>query len=288
MIKHDRYLITTADELTWKFDRPIIFLGEWCRLYDRRHIWENLDAIVSKPYGLGKLKKDIDFFQVKKLEQKLFQEFCEILNKHFDSNYSKKFWQILCGHWFVDILKLFLNRLNTLKQCFQSHKISGTVVYKNDNYNLAAFDLISSYFSFEDDRWNNTLNARLIEVMNIDFPKEFLEYQKKSDVKIKSTLNDKSFKAKIFKWSVYQYNKISRKFLKDKDAFIINSYLPTLLEIQLELALGQCPQLWGFHQRNFDLAKVENLHEKLLRQKLTKEFSHNKSKCDFENIVRSL
>jgi hypothetical protein len=24
-----RYLITNADERTWKFDRPVIFLGEW-------------------------------------------------------------------------------------------------------------------------------------------------------------------------------------------------------------------------------------------------------------------
>lgn len=35
-----RYLITTADERTWKFDRPVLFLGEWCRLYDRRHVWQ--------------------------------------------------------------------------------------------------------------------------------------------------------------------------------------------------------------------------------------------------------
>ena len=47
-----RYLITTADESTWKFDRPVIFLGEWCRIYDRRHIWEDMDAIVSAHQGI--------------------------------------------------------------------------------------------------------------------------------------------------------------------------------------------------------------------------------------------
>ena len=47
-----KYLITTEDESTWKFDRSVIFLGEWCRLFSRKHIWENLDAIVAEPYGL--------------------------------------------------------------------------------------------------------------------------------------------------------------------------------------------------------------------------------------------
>ena len=42
-----RYLIVTADERTWKFDRPVIFLGEWCRLYNRRHVWQDMDAIVG-------------------------------------------------------------------------------------------------------------------------------------------------------------------------------------------------------------------------------------------------
>jgi putative transferase (TIGR04331 family) len=292
LTKQDRYLITTADEATWKYDRPIIFLGEWCRLYDRKHVWKNLDAILAKPYGLGKSKKDSDYFEVKKLEQKLFPEFCEILNQHFNLSYSKKYWQIIHGHWFADILQLFLNRINTLKQCFQFYKISGTSFYKDDNYNLATLDNISLYFSFGDDRWNNILNAQIIKAMNIDLSNEFLEYQNKLGVnsifKKKSILNDESFKVKILKWCLNKYNKISRKFLNDKDAFIINSYLPTILEAQLELALGQWPQLWSFQQRNFDLSKIENLHDKLLRQKLTKEFSYGKSKCDFENIVRLL
>ena len=47
MIKQKKYLITTAIEETWKFDQPVIFLGEWCRVYDRRHIWQNMDAAQS-------------------------------------------------------------------------------------------------------------------------------------------------------------------------------------------------------------------------------------------------
>ena len=64
-----KYLITTADETTWIFDQPVIFLGEWCRLYNRKHIWEAMDAVVAKPYGLGSLKKDTDYLIAKNLEK---------------------------------------------------------------------------------------------------------------------------------------------------------------------------------------------------------------------------
>ena len=71
MTSQKRYLITTADENTWKFDRPVIFLGEWCRLYNRKHIWGGMDALVAEPYGL-KPSKGPDYSKALILENKLF------------------------------------------------------------------------------------------------------------------------------------------------------------------------------------------------------------------------
>ena len=123
MNKKKRYLITTSDEKTWKFDRPVIFLGEWCRLYSRKHVWQNMDAVVAKPYGLDLLKKDSDNSKVIELEEKLFPEFYGVLNEHFNLNYSKRFWQILLGPWFREILKILVNRIYTLKQCLEIDEI---------------------------------------------------------------------------------------------------------------------------------------------------------------------
>ena len=92
MIKKKLYLITTSDERTWKFDRPVLFLGDWCRLYNRRHIWQNMDAVVSKPYGLELSKKNADFQNVKKLEENLFPKLCDLLNKHQVPTMRAKKW----------------------------------------------------------------------------------------------------------------------------------------------------------------------------------------------------
>ena len=249
-----------------------------------------MDAIVAKSYGLDTSKKEADFSKIRELQQKLFPKFCEILNQHHNTYHSERFWKILLGHWFKRVLVLLLNRINTLKQCFHLYKISGTAVYKNDSY-LASIDSTHINTACIDDRWNNTLNARIIDLLEVDFPVEFLLSKYNLDVspgdKLKYLSTHQSFKMKIINWFLYKYNKISRCFLNDNDAFIINSYLPLKMEIKLELILKQWPQIWRFHNTKLDLSEIVKVPNKLLREKLTNKFIY-KSECDLENIMRSL
>ena len=140
-----RFLITTADERTWKFDRPVLFLGEWCRLYDRRHIWQDMDAIVAAPYGLGQTKKDSDHTEARMMEDKLFLVLCEVLNQYHGLQHGKRFWRIILGHWLHRYVDVMLNRVKTLQQCLNVHQISGTTAYSYDHYSLATTDSNSAF-----------------------------------------------------------------------------------------------------------------------------------------------
>ena len=161
-----RYLITTADETTWKFDRPVIFLGEWCRLYDRKHIWENMDAIVAEPYGLGKDAKDKDHYESREIEEELFPLLTEILNEYHGTSHNKRFWRIVLGHWFRRYINVMINRIRTLEQCIQTHEISGISTYAKSNYSLATLDSNSAIWAFNDDHWNNVLHNRILGILN--------------------------------------------------------------------------------------------------------------------------
>ena len=46
-----RFLVTTALEKTWPDDpkTPVLFLGEWCRLFTRKERWSKMNATVL-PY----------------------------------------------------------------------------------------------------------------------------------------------------------------------------------------------------------------------------------------------
>ena len=60
-----RFLVTTAIEETWPKDGPVLFLGKWCRLYNRKSVWEKLDVEIA-PYhwdDRARLQQDYQYLQ---------------------------------------------------------------------------------------------------------------------------------------------------------------------------------------------------------------------------------
>lgn len=270
-----RYLITTADERTWKFDRPVLFLGEWCRLYHRKHIWQDMDAIVSPPYGSDKTQKDEDHAEVRTMEAQLFPKLCDVLNEYHVTQHNQRFWQIVLGHWFRRYVNVIFNRVRTLQRCFHSHQVSGTTTFSDEPYSLAPQDSYSAIWAFDDDRWNNTLYIHILNILGVNnFPIKIISSDKSKGFRWTTPAVDLPPKKQILWWGYKQTIKKITKFLsRENDALVINSYLPNKWEeIKLQLALGQEPNL-RFTQ-NF-------LHEKKpdynLRKKLTMLISSNTS-----------
>ena len=146
MTKNLRYLITSADEKTWKFDRPVVFLGEWCRVYDRKHIWQNMDAIGAPPYGLSLAQKDADNNEARALEENLIFKVRELFNEYHGVQHGARFWRIVVGHWLRRYEDTMLNRVKTLEQCLKKYNVNGLTSYTNDDYVLATIDSFSSIF----------------------------------------------------------------------------------------------------------------------------------------------
>ena len=50
--KGSMLLVTTALERTWGSDEKILFLGEWCKLYNRKDIWLSRNSqTLSDPWS---------------------------------------------------------------------------------------------------------------------------------------------------------------------------------------------------------------------------------------------
>ena len=271
MPSKQRYLITTADERTWKFDRPVIFLGEWCRIYDRKHIWLGMDAIVAAPYGLTQSKKDADFVEARALEDKIFPVLCDALNRYHGTQHGSRFWRIVLGHWFRRYVDVMLNRIKTLEQCMQRYQISGTTLHENEHYSLATQDSISATWAFNDERWNNALFARVLNFLEVaTCPVELLLGDEAKGFRYTTFTAAATIKTKVLKWGYQKAVKFARYFSRDSDAFIINSYLPKIEEIKLQLFLGQCPQLWSSPR-----IEISEDPDRLLRESLAKQVAVN-------------
>ncbi|MBT8633203.1 transferase [Polynucleobacter paneuropaeus] len=239
-----RLLITTSDELTWRFDQPVLFLGEWCRRYDRRHVWEKLDASVASPYGLGQEKKDIDYAEARILEAKIFPIFCSLLNKCHSVQYSERFWRIVLGHWFRRYIDTMFNRVKTIEHCLREYQISKTVVYAHGSYSLATQDSSAAIWAFSDDRWNSALYGRILELLDpIGCSIEEISESKLTGFGFDCLSGCPAPKMSARKWAYHKLTTLLGWLSRDKDAFIIGTYLPKQVDLKLQLVLGQIPQL---------------------------------------------
>lgn len=278
-----RYLITTADERTWKFDRPVIFLGEWCLLHDRKDIWQAMDYVIAAPYGLGQEQKDADLAEARALECKLFPILCEALNKHHRMQHSSRFWQIVLGHWLRRYVNLILNRVKTLQMCLQAQQLSGVCAISDIRYALAPKDSLEAIWAFNDDRWNNVLYSRILNFLGVtDCPMQIVAGNETEVFTLTATPKEDPPSKKILKWCYRKTSFLISLVAKEDDAFILNSYLPKKEEIKLQLTLGQMPQL-----RNLNRLKLTHDLDYALRQNLTDQIGRGASDSLF-GIMRSL
>lgn len=240
-----RHLITTADERTWKFDRPVIFLGEWCRAYDRKEIWQDMNAIIAAPYGLGKARKDADRAEARILEEKVFPILCDVLNQYHGTHHDLRFWQIVLGHWFRRYVDVILNRVRTLEKCLHTYQLSGVTACTDEDYSLAPLSTYTALSAFNDDIWNNALCVRILRLMGgAGCPVEVIAGGEFKGGLGASMATNASPMQKVWKWSYRQVRNLIELFSRESDALIINSGLPRIEEIKLQLALRQMPQLW--------------------------------------------
>ena len=237
-----RYLITTSDEHTWKFDRPVLFLGEWCRNYNRKNIWSTMDAVVADPFGLSPENKVNHLEYTDQLVNTLLEELTQSLNLFHKTNHSKRYWHILLGPWLIRYVEVLFNRYFSIQVALNKYEISGTSIYNSDDFIFATNDTDSFMLVCRDNQWNHFLYASILKFLNpnnLSF--EVISHTNNNSIKRKSSdFNNKNLKQNIFKF----ISKLLSWFNKKNDAFIINTYLPKNEEIKLQILLGQCPQLW--------------------------------------------
>ena len=262
-----RYLILSSEESSWKLDQPTLFLGEWCRLHERRYLWENMDAIVAKPYGLSRQSKERDLIKAKEISDELFEILINILNEYHCTNHDKRYWNIILGHWFKRYINAMINRISTIEQCFEKYEISGCSLFSDDNYILATEDTNSSQWAFNDDQWNNVLYKKILTYFEYGFQINYIPRNTVNRFYFKGLSYPKPLYKKILNFVKDWIARSCRFFQKNNDSFILHSYLGILNEVKLQLKMGQFPQLWSSENIKFasspDIKLRESLKDKM-------------------------
>lgn len=267
MSKVDRFLVTTENEETWNVDLPTLFLGEWCRNYKRKFVWDRMDAIVAQPYGLDQKIKLSDLATVKVAQERIFPDLVKVLNSYHKTNHSMKFWQILIGHWFQSYLSILVNRSNTLIQAVYNHKISGSIFLDVGLENFVPKNTSDLYRLVLNSEWSSALDLKIFNSIGKDmFPIKILKKDK-----LNSELFDKRINLKTGAIGI-NHQTIFQKFVKNSEPYIISTYLPSITENFTQLSFGMVPKNWNYRS-DFSIPIESDL---ILRKRLKDQLPQNR------------
>ena len=240
-----RLLITTSHQKTWLVNEPVVFLGEWCKKYDQKHIWSLMDAVVSPPHGLNSKQRIDDIDEMDTLFKSILKDLSIQLNRFHGVSYSIRYWYILLGPWLNSYLRVIMNRYKTLEYVLNNYGVSKTIFLANKHLSLTPKNYIDFRMLINSDLWNNNI---YINILN-DFKGHKIGVATVNnddiiDYKITNTASSENIKSRVYNKIKHMFAKSAEVFKKNSDAFIVSSYLPALDEIKLQVLLGQFPQKW--------------------------------------------
>ncbi len=275
-----RKLILTSDERTWPEDKkdPVIFLGEWCRLYNRKENWEKLDAEIQTYHWDDREKFLKDNKYLKVLYEKLLSDLSKKLNYIHSVNNKPRYWRILIGPWLGFFVQILFDRWFMLKKTIDEKKISSCKIIKRDPISIIPND--SKHFRklFQTDDWNEAIYGQLLDSFwgdAINIEKIKVESLAEVSPNNQTEATKVSFKNRVEHYLTILFNKL---FIKKDDYFFITSYLRIKILLKLQISLRQFPKLWKFipspitkpdiNQRKWELEGHEltaDTFEKLIR-----------------------
>ena len=239
-----RVLVTTAIEETWpSADQPVLFLGEWCRLYSRKDQWEKRSAVLA-PYHWDDRKKLADDYRyLSSLYETVLQELSLRLNAIHGVDHSVRYWRILVGPWLGYFMQMLFDRWFMLKRVIDGG--AGVVscrVLDRDELSVIPNDMADFHRLFPNDDWNEAMYAQLMRRYWADaITLEGVACSSDSSLVGSRDTKGRDGLKETIKSVLGTFSKV---FSRDQDYFFISSYLPLQFEVQLQMRLGQAPALW--------------------------------------------
>lgn len=237
-----RLLITTAIEDTWDCNVPVVFLGEWCRMYGRKSVWENMDAEIALYHWDDRAKLKRDYEYLCELYERVLPRLANHLNEIHRVDHSLRYWRILVGPWLSYFIHILFDRWESIQQVIRDYAISETTILAWQEQSMVPYSM-EHFFSelMVSHEWNHSIYAYILENFT------GVRCVKKPSPKPFERVRDKiprskavSLKRKILS----AYSKVAAHLVRNEDIFLIATYLSAFDELKLHVRFSQAPQLW--------------------------------------------
>ncbi len=263
--------LTTPVEKINSFEKNILFLGEWCKLYPDHNKYQNIE--IHKYHWDDRLKFIQDYKYLTDLYEKYLFEFSNKLNAIHKRNEDSRYWRIIIGPWLRFFIDVTFDRYECIRT-LEEKKIDNSYIYK---YNIEDFipqDFTEFYDQIRNDSWNHAIFSECILFFGIKHT--FIDYPPHEIHRSKKVVKNK-LKSKLLNL----YNSLfPRRF---NSIAIVEPYINIYKTFKLNLALGQFP-IFGTFTKEIDNTFIH---------KSRKEITFNtlkKTKFEFflENLIFKL
>jgi putative transferase (TIGR04331 family) len=247
-------LVTTALENTWKEGEGIVFLGEWCKLYDRFSAWSQLNSdVVSYHWkDRDKIKKDHNYLDG--FYEKVLIELADVLNNIHGVERSIDYWRIIFGPWLLTYVAVIWDRWENIRIAFNSYDFKNTRVV---DYNIS--DLVPKNYTdasdlFQDQLWNHLIFADIIKSQySQQISIESVCYKVENSVQ-KAPISKRSIKLS----AVYFMDRLFGKIKTRYKIVFVDSYFDPWTQLKLALSLRQLPRFHFEFKKALKMPKSSN------------------------------
>lgn len=237
------FLISTAEQRFWRDRDPVLFLGEWCRQWPLRHVWQKLRHEVV-PYhwdDRAKLRADCEYLDG--LYERLLSEFSVLLNEQHGIQQSTRYWRIVLGPWLFAMICIAFDRWESVRWAAASGRVRSTLVgrYAEEAWVLRDH-LDFSRLSFSD-AFNQFLFSRIIRDTGA-FPFNEIDIPDETMARLRLTEQAHRLRPSLKAIAVEAVARLARFVPSQHNQIVlIDSCLEPRDLARLQLSMGQFPYL---------------------------------------------
>jgi len=246
--KNNLLLVTTGLEDTWGRDEDILFLGEWCKRFSRKEVWQSRRSITQPFIWADRKKLSTDHEYLENLHERVLLWLVKEMNSLHEVNHPVRYWRIILGPWLLSYIPTIWDRWQSIENVLKESKSLSTFIPTVDQSRPAASDWRSSIRLMNDDEWNYMLFVQIIKTLgakNIEFI-EFFREQK--EIKTIDKILPRSLKYKIGIFFDFVLSKFT--FNNTYQFIIYHSYFSYKNLIKLFLGMKKIPRLFSEFDRS--------------------------------------
>lgn len=278
-------LVLTALEETWGTSESLLFLGEWCKRYERRGVWEKRTH-KTVPFHWDdrhKLRQDYDYLE--SLHKTLLNSLSRSLNNCHGVGYDERYWQILLDPWLMSYVGVMFDRWECLRYAFlenDSFSLSKLVAEEDHfpaPYSYAEFVQAAAY----SDRWNQWIYQRILQSQYSNKLALIAGLSRPHEATVRpsgSYSGTRTLVKKLLALCGQLYSSIERS----PNVVFLGATFSTVALVKLNLALGQLPYRDPFQEDLYGSNDLALSAKAPLRTGIELDWQE---RSDFEKFIKS-